>query len=88
MAARRKPIGRRPPARGAKALLLSRDGYDAETMGGKNAVGWAALLLWSVTAAGCNDEKKPPLTPDGPDMTMPAGADAGDVPAVPPAPPK
>ena len=44
------------------------------------AVGVAFVL-----AAGCNDEKKPPLTPDGPEMTAPIGSDAGDMPA-PPAP--
>jgi hypothetical protein len=35
-----------------------------------------------VLAAGCNDEKKPPLTPDGPEMTAPIGSDGGDVPST------
>jgi len=59
-----------------------RDGYDAQTMGQTHRVVWAALLL-GVIAVGCNDEKKPPLTPDGPDMSVP-GADAGmETPAMP-----
>jgi hypothetical protein len=32
----------------------------------------------------CNDEKKPPLTPDGPEMTTPIGSDGGtDMPPPP-----
>jgi hypothetical protein len=52
-------------------------------MGQEHRVVWAALLVVGVIAVGCNDEKKPPLTPDGPDMAMP---DAGDMPATPAAP--
>ncbi len=56
-------------------------------MGPMNRGVWAALLVLGVLAVGCNDEKKPPLTPDGPEMTTPAGGDAGlDMPTV--APPK
>jgi hypothetical protein len=60
-----------------------RDGYDAKTMGQKHRVVWAALLVLGVFAVGCNDEKKPPLTPDGPDMTVPDGGAGGDVPVAP-----
>jgi hypothetical protein len=42
-----------------------------------------ALGVAFVLAAGCNDEKKPPLTPDGPEMTAPIGPDGGDVPSLP-----
>ncbi len=52
-------------------------------MGQKHRIVLAALLVMGVIAVGCNDEKKPPLTPDGPDMTSPVGIDAGDVPAPP-----
>ncbi len=55
-------------------------------MRGSNLIVWAALCgaIGSFGAAGCNDEKKPPLTPDGPEMTAPVGGDAGaDMPAPP-----
>jgi hypothetical protein len=48
--------------------------------------GWALLFGAVAFAAGCNDEKKPPLTPDGPEMTTPVGGDAGPDMPPPPAP--
>jgi hypothetical protein len=50
-------------------------------MGQKHQVVWAALLL-GVLAVACNDEKKPPLMPDGPDMAVDAGADMPATPAT------
>jgi hypothetical protein len=49
---------------------------------------WAALLTaGGILLSGCNDEKKPPLTPDGPEMTAPVGGDGGpEVPANSPTP--
>jgi hypothetical protein len=61
-------------------------GDDGHNMGGRNRFVLGALIAGAVVAlvAGCNDEKKPPLTPDGPEMTTPVGGDAG--PDMPPAP--
>jgi hypothetical protein len=50
---------------------------------------WVVAFGAAVTSTACNDEKKPPLTPDGPEMTTPVGSDSGvDMPApTTPAPP-
>ena len=65
-------------------------GDDGLTMGQMKRVVWAALLVMGVIAIGCNDEKKPPLTPDGPDMVAPDAGDmlAAPAPAMPPTPSK
>lgn len=58
-------------------------------MGDLSRVVWVALsalgIALGIASVGCNDEKKPPLTPDGPEMTGPVGgsADGGDVPPAP-----
>jgi hypothetical protein len=43
-----------------------------------------AVLSCGVFVVACGGPDKPPLTPDGPNETMPAGSDAGDLaPAAP-----
>jgi hypothetical protein len=48
-----------------------------------NRVLLVALCGGCLAFVGCNDEKKPPLTPDGPEMTVPDAGDLGATPSPP-----
>jgi hypothetical protein len=52
------------------------------------AIGLAALVTtFAMTTVACGGPDKPPMTPDGPDMTAPVGGDAGVTSAsIPPSP--
>jgi hypothetical protein len=38
---------------------------------------WVAAALGVMVVVACYNERKPPLTPDGPEMTTPVGSDSG-----------